>query len=141
MQLTSQYQNLTEDHLLLYVKKAIKDQPTILNDLENLIQSVKSKYANKAYLYDHTKKILFHNEETISLSYKEMLFLELLILNRHRLVTYCEIQHHVWEGTVMTDNSLRSLVRNLRKKLPSGLISNLSKTGYRLNSLTNFSYF
>jgi len=31
----------------------------------------------------------------------------------------------------MTDSALRSLVRNLRKKLPTNIVTNLSGVGYR----------
>ncbi len=45
------------------------------------------------------------------------MFIELLISNQNRVVTYEELQEYVWGGDdVMTDSALRSLVRNLRKK-------------------------
>ena len=141
MQLSLRPQDLSLNHLLLHVKEAIEHHPTLIKDLESLIHSLKRKHKNTSYVYDHTKKALLFKGEIIKLSHKEVLFLELLIVNNHRLVTYTELQYHVWEDAVMTDNSVRSLVRNLRKKLPDGLISNLSKTGYRLNSHSNFSSF
>ncbi len=60
------------------------------------------------------------------------MFIELLISNQNRVVTYEELQEYVWGDDVMTDSALRSLVRNLRKKLPTDVIFNLSGVGYRL---------
>lgn len=84
------------------------------------------------YSYDHDRKELFYKDEVIILNKKEMSFLELLISNQNRVVTYEELQEYVWADDIMTDSALRSLVRNLRKKIPTDVIFNLSGIGYRL---------
>lgn len=84
------------------------------------------------YTYDWEQKVLFYNQQEILLSRKEILFFELLIKNSHRIITYQEIEQIVWSDNMMTTGALRSLVRNLRKKLPRNLIDNLSGIGYRL---------
>ncbi len=77
-------------------------------------------------------KRIKYKDENIILNKKEMMFLEVLISNQTRVVNYEELQNKVWGDDVMTDSALRSLVRNLRKKLPTDLIFNLSGVGYRL---------
>ncbi len=84
------------------------------------------------YSYDEDKKILRYKNETIKLTKKEILFLELLFNNSFRIVSYDEIENYVWDESVMTENSVRSLVKNLRRKLPLNLIENLSGIGYKL---------
>lgn len=84
------------------------------------------------YVYDWEKKILSFNDENIKLTKKEISFLELLFKNSRRIVSYEEIENHVWDGAFMTDSALRSLVRNIRKKFPEELIENLSGIGYKL---------
>ena len=84
------------------------------------------------YSYDENKKILTYKNELIKLTKKEILFLELLFKNSFRIVSYDEINLHVWEESVMTESSIRSLVKNLRRKLPVDLIENLSGVGYKL---------
>lgn len=83
------------------------------------------------YTYDYDKKELKYKKEIILLNKKELSFFELLIQNQNRIVSYEELQNEVWIDDVMTDSALRSLVRNLRKKLPSDIIFNLSGVGYR----------
>ena len=83
------------------------------------------------YTYDYDKKELKYKKEIILLNKKELSFFELLIQNQNRIVSYEELQNRVWIDDVMTDSALRSLVRNLRKKLPSDIIFNLSGVGYR----------
>lgn len=86
----------------------------------------------KDYTYDADHKELRYHNKLIKLTKKEVGFLELLLANTHRVVTYQELQDNVWQDDVMTDSALRSLVRNLRKKLPSDFITNLSGVGYKI---------
>lgn len=88
-------------------------------------------HTDKNYKYDCDKKQLFYKDESIILNKKEMLFFEVLISNQNRITSYDELQDKVWQDDVMTDSALRSLVRNLRKKLPTDIIYNLSGSGYR----------
>lgn len=84
------------------------------------------------YTYDDDKKILTYKNEIIKLTKKEILFLELLFKNSFRVVSYDEIEQIVWEESIMTESSIRSLIKNLRRKLPVNLIENLSGIGYKL---------
>lgn len=83
----------------------------------------------------------FHNCQlhvangVIDLSKYEADFLLLLYEYKNRVVEYEQIQYAVWKNSVMTDNSLRSLVKSLRRKLPFKCIENLSKVGYKLSLL------
>ena len=83
------------------------------------------------YTYDYDKKALKYKDEIVLLNKKEISFFELLIKNQNRIVSYDELQDKVWIDDIMTDSALRSLVRNLRKKLPTDIIFNLSGIGYR----------
>jgi DNA-binding response OmpR family regulator len=93
---------------------------------------VKTLEVNTKYSYNYDRKELTYEDESIVLNKKEIQFLEVLISHQERVVTYEELQDTVWMDDVMTDSALRSLVRNLRKKLPTDIVSNLSGVGYRL---------
>lgn len=86
----------------------------------------------QGYYYDWNQKILTYQSKSITLTKKEISFLELLFRNKHRIVTYEEFQSNVWGNAVMTDDAIRSIVRNLRNKLPKDIIANLSGIGYKL---------
>lgn len=106
----------------------------VLKKCQIIIEESKSlkQELPEEYNYDWNQKILLYKNEEIKLTKKEILFLELLFKYSHRVVTYNELEKYVWESGVMTDNSVRSLIRNLRKKLPINLIKNLSGIGYKL---------
>jgi len=86
---------------------------------------------DNSYIYDFDNKELKYKDISIILNKKEMLFFETLIANQNRIIYYEELQDNVWVNDVMTDSALRSLVRNLRKKLPTDIIYNLSGVGYK----------
>ena len=118
-----------------YIVKPIELE-SLLNVLEKCVyllelnQKILLKI-DENYIYDYDKKELRYKDEIELLNKKEISFFELLIRNQNRIVSYEELQDKVWIDDVMTDSALRSLVRNLRKKLPTDIIFNLSGIGYR----------
>ncbi len=124
-----------ELHMEKYLIKPIELEPLfeVLQKCVNLldINRFVSLSSDRSYKYDYDKKQLYYKDKKITLNKKEMLFFEVLISNQNRIINYEEIQEKVWGYDIMTDSALRSLVRNLRKKLPTDIILNLSGTGYR----------
>jgi len=123
-------------HMEKYIVKPIELDPLleILEQCADIIDSsrIKTLEVDTRYSYDYGKKELTYDHKSIILNKKEIRFLEVLISHQERVVTYVELQDTVWINDVMTDSALRSLVRNLRKKLPTDIVSNLSGVGYRL---------
>lgn len=125
-----------ELHMEKYIVKPV-DLDVLFEILEKCIDVIEvnnqvTLNVDENYIYDYDKKELLYKQNIIILNKKEITFLELLISNQNRIVTYEELQEYVWCDDVMTDSALRSLVRNLRKKLPTDIIFNLSGVGYRL---------
>ncbi len=84
------------------------------------------------YVYDYDSKELKYKNEIIKLNKKELSFIEFLLSNQCRTVVYDELQENIWGDDVMTDSAIRSMIFNLRKKLPTDIVKNLSGIGYRL---------
>lgn len=125
-----------ELHMEKYIVKPV-DIDELFETLDKCVyildSNKKTSLSNhKDYIYDYDRKELKYKNENVILNKKEMIFLELLICNQNRIVTYDELQEYVWGDDIMTDSALRSLVRNLRKKLPTDIIINLSGIGYRI---------
>jgi DNA-binding response OmpR family regulator len=70
--------------------------------------------------------------ETSHLNKKEILLLKLLMQDAARTFTYEEIENQVWGSKSMSLPALRSVVRDLRKKVGQAFVINVSGTGYRL---------
>ena len=82
--------------------------------------------------FDTFNKNLISNNEIIKLRAKELAFLELLIKNKNRYVSYEEIENYVWDDSVMTKDALKTLVKNIKTKIPKDLILNLTNSGYKI---------
>lgn len=70
----------------------------------------------------------------LQLNKKEIKLIELLLRNNEKIVSYQEIEDNVWDdyNSIMTENSLRQLIKGLRKKVGKEVIKNLSGIGYKI---------
>ncbi len=125
-----------ELHMEKYLVKPITTKmlfETLGKCIESLnINEVIKLESDENYTYDFGIKKLKYKGEIIVLNKKEIRFIELLIQNQNRVVTYDELQDKVWQELIMTDSALRSVVLHLRKKLPTNIINNLSGIGYKI---------
>lgn len=116
---------LKKDELLnalkIAVNKLLPPLPPLLvnNDL------------GEGFSYDPiNKSVVNPNDETIHLTKKEYLFLELLLKNKHRILLYEEIENILWQESSMSVEALRTLVRSIRKKTYPKIVTNHSAIGY-----------
>ncbi len=100
---------------------------SLQNNESNIIKLDENSY------FDIFNKNLLINEEIIKLRTKEILFLELLIKNKNRYVSYEEIENYVWSNSVMTKDALKTLVKNIKIKISKDLILNLTNSGYKID--------
>ncbi|RXJ70159.1 DNA-binding response regulator [Halarcobacter ebronensis] len=89
------------------------------------------KFLNDRDYYDTKINCLIVNNEEVYLDYNEKIFFELLLKTPGRVISYDELENTIWQDG-MSNSAVRSLVFNLRKKLPEGCIKNISKLGYKL---------
>lgn len=83
--------------------------------------------------YDRMKKVLTVDGSEVALTKKEKNLLHLLIENRGCIVDHESIFSYVWPGVQgVKSDSLRSLVRRLRQKMPEELIKSIVGIGYKI---------
>jgi len=123
--------------LVKYLVKPVKEKEfeealflcvnSLQDDVTNII-----KFDENSYFDSFNKNLVIKNE-IIKLRTKELIFLELLIKNKNRYVSYEEIENYVWSDSVMTKDALKTLVKNLKTKIPKDLILNLTNSGYKID--------
>ncbi len=99
----------------------------IENDDSNII------HLPENFTFDLYNKTLVKNGELVKLRAKELELLFLLLSNKNRYVTYEEIENFVWKDSVMTKDALKTLMKNLKTKIPKDIIQNLSGSGYKID--------
>ncbi|RXJ58020.1 response regulator transcription factor [Candidatus Marinarcus aquaticus] len=87
-------------------------------------------YFDTQCYFDFKSSIISCNQQEQRLTKKERLLLNLFLSHKNRLVTFDNIQNYVWEGSMASLESIRSLIRRLRKLLPKEYIQTIVDTGY-----------
>jgi DNA-binding response OmpR family regulator len=85
--------------------------------------------------WDIKSKTLFYRDSVVFLTKRESKLFELLVENRGKFCGDDEIMFAVWDDEfdkTITNSSIRTLVKNLRKKVPNGLIENQYGVGYKI---------
>ena len=126
-----------ELQLVKYLTKPIKEKElqeaifscieTIENDSSNIINLSENSS------FDIYNKTLICDKELVKLRTKELDLLTLLLKNQNRYVSYEEIENIVWYESAMSKDALKTVIKNLKSKLPKNTISNLSGTGYKID--------
>ena len=82
--------------------------------------------------FDFQASLLRIGEQEEHLSRKERLLLNVLITEKSKVVSFDKIRAMVWEGNFASLDSIRSLMRRLRKKIPFECIETVVDVGYIL---------
>ncbi len=131
----------TELKLTKYLVKPIsrKDlketlELTINELLKYTVSAIKKINLPDNYSWDTELKELKHHNTSVDLTNKEKILLKLLFSHKNRVFTYDEIFEYVWElEEEISLNSLKNLIKRLRKKLPDNTIGNVFNEGYKIN--------
>lgn len=93
----------------------------------------KFEFKNGAIYDKNSLCITMINGDKIYLGKKEGMFLEILAKNRPHVVTSHELEYTIYKDENVTPDRLRSLVRQLRAKLPFDLIKTVRGVGYKID--------
>lgn len=125
--------------LVKYLSKPIRHEtifPLLLQCAKNCFEADSNKkYFNEKSYFNLFESKLVIDEEEIKLTKSEIKLLELLCKKYPNIASYDELQDYIWFDEYMSENAVRLLVRDLRKKLPKNSIKNISKLGYKIEIL------
>lgn len=113
--------------LLEAVNLAVKESKkfnTVTNDTLNL---------NEGFIWNFVNMELSKNNDIVSLTPKEKQILNYLLKNQGVVISYDNILFKVWdEYENASAKTLKTMITNLRKKLPKDLITNVFGIGYKI---------
>jgi DNA-binding response OmpR family regulator len=122
--------------LVEYIIKPIKE-----NQLEDVLQAcakhlqdskLKTIYISKDIIYNYEDKSLIDSGRLITLTNKEIEFIEILLAHKGHLVTKEYLESHIYIYSEAPPSALKNLVFKLRKKLDSELVKTVGKLGYTI---------
>ena len=84
------------------------------------------------YVWNFETKSMFCKAEEIAYTNKEKKIMTLLFSNPNKVFTYDDIIEYVWDFSDENKyNALKTLIKNIRKKLPNNIIKNVFGIGYK----------
>ncbi|MGE4457197.1 MAG: response regulator transcription factor [Arcobacteraceae bacterium] len=108
------------------------------DNLESYIVEVKEKndhvHMIEDFYYSPSKKCFVQNGKDIVLTAQESYFVELLLDKKSQIVTYEEIEARVKKDTKknIARTTIRTIIKNLRKKTTYSMITLISNIGYKI---------
>ncbi len=113
-----------------YLKK-----PFFIDELEIKIEKL-CKITNtiiefdKDCFFDFKSSLLKIDNQEVRLTKKERLLMNLFLTKKNEVISYATIENYVWEGNFVSLESIRSLIRRVRKILIKEYIQTVVDTGY-----------
>ena len=113
-----------------YLKK-----PFFIDELEIKIEKLCNIKDDKIYFdtnsfFDFKSATLVIDNQETRLTKKEKLLMNLFLSKKNQVITYSTIENYVWEGSFVSLESIRSLIRRVRKILNKDYIQTVIDTGY-----------
>ncbi len=127
--------NLTKYLIKPITRNGLKEALNLVNHEMTKFDIISKKVIQlkENYLWSYENKELYFNNEIKDLTSQERKVLELFFNNIKKTVSYDNMIFHVWDDFEYDKlDALKTTVKNLRKKLPKGLISNVYGIGYKL---------
>ncbi len=121
-----------------YIKKPFELSELVLR-IENIkrlrqIDSFGQIQISGDISYDYNRKVIINTNGEFNLSKTEAKLLEYFIKNKNKTISIEEISINNWVYDEMPEaTTIRTYIKNLRKKLDSDAISTLKGIGYRFN--------
>lgn len=113
-------------------------KPIDIDELLEVISDIANKHDDQqivklelGYTYNSIKKELFLSNKFISLTKKEILFIDVLVKNRDSYTKNNDLIDYVW-GSGTSSTTVRTFVQRLRNKTDKRLVENVSGLGYRI---------
>ena len=127
-----------ELHLVKYLIKPV--QSDLLKELlfslvAELRQSADRVDLKEGFHWESSKKLLFNRDDEVALKEKEKQVLDLLCAHPNQTVSSFDIYNHLYEDQPdreFSSNSITSLMKRIRPKLPADTISTAYGVGYIL---------
>lgn len=122
-------------NLTAYLLKPIKYED-LIDALERCSEKLKvqnqtQQELKEGWVYESETKTLLKENQHYSLNKKEALFMELLSINRDRLITKDMLQSSVWKEDEMSDSAITNFILRIRRRFGKNFIYTIPDLGYR----------
>ena len=114
-------------------------KPLTSTKIHELLKKLDTVFSSKTLIslvpgvwIDQQISTISFEDKRYFLTKRELAFL--VILSKNKFISYNEM-NALWEDEVPSQNAIRSYIKHLRKKLPSGLLKNRNSLGYSIEQM------
>jgi len=104
----------------------------VISDLSNKFDYQHLIELSMGYTYDSLQKKLYLNDDFITLTKKEVLFIDILVENKESYAKNDDLYKKVWNDSC-SGTTVRTFVQRLRNKTNKDFIENVSGLGYKIS--------
>jgi len=122
----------------MLVQKMSKQDNSSVNEFIKAFDSALLNFSTQeqyklydGFIYDFKTKSMKHDNKEIKLNNQEILVLEYLLKNKGKVATYEEIEYIISRENPSIE-TLRTIIKSIRKKTYKEIILNLSGVGYKI---------
>jgi len=125
-------------HLVEYLIKPVQSdllKEMLMTLVDELRQNADRVDLKEGYSWDSARKLLFHNADEVALKEREKKVLDLLCAHANQTVSVFDIYNDLYEDQPdkeFSSNSVTSLMKRIRPKLPEDTIASVYGVGYIL---------
>lgn len=84
------------------------------------------------YFYDKELKKVIKDKEVFELNKKEILFMEMLCENKHKVITRDMFLAYVYEYSEMSDSAINNFIMRIRRRFGKSFLYTIPDVGYKL---------
>lgn len=84
------------------------------------------------FVYNKNLKNITKNDISFELNKKEILFFELLIENKNKVITKDMLANIIYENEVMSDSALNNFIMRIRKRFGKSFLHTIPDVGYKM---------
>jgi two-component system, OmpR family, response regulator VanR len=84
------------------------------------------------YSYNKELKYIIKDEEIFELNKKEILFMEMLCENKHKIITKDMLLAYVYEYNPMSDSAINNFIMRIRRRFGKTFLYTIPDVGYKL---------
>jgi two-component system, OmpR family, response regulator VanR len=84
------------------------------------------------YSYNKELKYIIKGEEIFELNKKEILFMEMLCENKHKIITKDMLLAYVYEYNPMSDSAINNFIMRIRRRFGKTFLYTIPDVGYKL---------
>lgn len=118
------------EKVLLLCQKVLQDKTAIAQ--KQRVEKYLFEFANGVCV-DLIHNTVHNNGEIVFLTKKEFELLALLLKNKRSILSKTQIEHALWTQEVVSESSVKTLIKKLRSKIGEDCIVTVKNLGYKIH--------